>query len=303
MGHAGERAGSDPETLETADPFNTEGLDSKLSFVLGRYYERNFGGPAAWEATQSIRFDGVLNVSGGRFPFVAFKKKPNLCKVVLFTPGGGRIVSAYDGSDAWALNTSQQNGQPVSMPEKEAQDFIRDASFFGHLVYPKLKSKQIEILGVTRVEDNSCYEIKITLPNGAEILSFLDTASYAERKIVATNASTGQQETIIFSDFREIGGVRFPFASVKRAGGEMIHRVETTQIQLNLGVMSWMFQRPAGAYVPGLLSAPVDRSEPARETLPPAQGSGRFGEDRWTVFPDPEQSGNPVPNLLNNSVF
>ncbi|MFB3133670.1 MAG: hypothetical protein ACE10K_14225, partial [Rhodothermales bacterium] len=41
---------------------------------------------------QTLRFEGVLSMPQGALSFVAFKKKPDYCKVVLFGGNGARIV-------------------------------------------------------------------------------------------------------------------------------------------------------------------------------------------------------------------
>ena len=250
----------------------TSGLDPGLASVLRKYYEKNFTSEWSWEQIQSIRFDGMLELPQGVLRFNAFKKKPDYCKVVLHAPGGGRIVMAHDGQDAWQLNTvntrnnaapQEESGIihhssaiPSAMPGDEALNFIRDASTGGHLLYPLLEGKQLQLLGTTTVDGERCYELKITLPDGQIVRSMLDMKDYSERRQVVINNVNGDEEVTTHSDFRQIDGIRVPFSSTLTIDGEQVHQVRLYSVETNVGVMPWMFSRPSRAYplgeAPGL---------------------------------------------------
>jgi len=283
-------AASSRQSIKKIGPMELDGLDSNLAFILGKYYVATFGGSENWETVESVRFDGLLYLPNGVARFVAFKKKPDYSKVVIFTGGGARIVMAYDGEDAWQVNTAVAGAEPSGMPEKEARNFIRDATIGGHLLYPLLKGKSIELVGVEQIGDHSCYKIEVTLPDGERVISYLDTSDYAERRQTTRNALNGLEEHNTFSDFRKIDGVRFPFASSMNSGGKEVHRVEMLKIQINQGVMPWMFQRPSAGYIPG--EAPeevnVDLFDQAQEPAPPGSGFG-LQEPGGTAFPELEE--------------
>ena len=136
------------------------------------------------------------------------------------------------------------------MPGDEALNFIRDASTGGHLLYPLLEGKQLQILGTTTVDGERCYELKITLPNGQIVRSMLDMKDYSERRQVVINNVNGDEEVTTHSDFRQIDGIRVPFSSTLTIDGEQVHQVRLHSAQTDLGVMPWMFSRSSGAYVP-----------------------------------------------------
>ena len=254
------------QSIVRLEPMDYTGLDYGLGSVLRNYYKQNFTSAENWEQFQSIRFEGTLELAHGTVRFTAFKKKPDYCKVVIFASNGGRIVMAYDGTEAWQLNTMQGSGdhpdrhqpgsdwnasQPVAtMPGDEALNFIRDASTGGHLLYPLLEGKQLQILGTTTVEGERCYELKITLPDGQIVRSMLDMKDYSERRQVVINNVNGDEEVTTHSDFRQIDGIRVPFSSTLTIDGEQVHQVRLQTVQTDLGVMPWMFSRSSGTYVP-----------------------------------------------------
>ena len=282
------------EAIRSLRPMDTGGLDPDLASVLHKYYDRTFGGRYNWENVQSVRFDGLLHLAQGTVRFVAFKKKPDYCKVVLFVGGGRRIVMAYDGEEAWQLDTSSAGARPIEMPPKEAKNFIRDATIAGHLIYPALAGKQIRMLGIVDVGGTKCYQMEQILPDGQRILSVLDFSDLSEISQVTVNNVNGLKEETTFSKFREVKGVRFPYASVMKSGGEVVHRVEILTTQINVGTMPWMFKRPSGAYLPGKAPEEVEINldlfkQPAQEVAPSTESFGPKPK-KQTAFPDLEES-------------
>ena len=264
------------ESIERLDPMDTIGLDRGLATVLRNYYQKNFTGEENWQQVQSIRFDGTLHLPQGVLRFTAFKKKPDYCKVVIFAGHSGRIVMAYDGTDAWQLNTLQKRPatspektplldeegwlgeaetgwfpQPEAMPEPDALNFIRDATAGGHLLYPKIEGKKVELLGTTTAGGERLYDLQTTLPDGQQIRSQLDMTTFAEVRQITINNLNGDEELTTHSDFHEIDGVRIPFTSTLTIDGQQIHQSRIQRVQTNLGVMPWMFSRPSGAHIPG----------------------------------------------------
>jgi hypothetical protein len=233
-------------SIEKLEPFDVSGLESGVAHVLHNYYQHNFTPNKEWAAVQSFRFDGSLHLPQGSLRFTAFKKKPDLCKIVLYAPGDHQIVMAYDGHHAWQLNT-RQSAQPEDMPSAEARNFIRDATTGGHLLYPGIKGKTMELLGTTQIGGDRTYEIRITLPDGLVIRSFLDMVSFAEVQQITINQVSGQEEVTRYGDFRMIKNTRVPFTSTLFINGEQIHQSRIDAVRVNQGVTPWMFRRPGSA--------------------------------------------------------
>lgn len=231
-----------PGSLQNA--MNTHGIDTKLASILDRYYRNNFSSEREWEELKSIRYEGTLQLPYGEFLFNAYKKKPHYYKLTVLAPNGGNIVMAYDGVDAWQSNTMTPEPSLTSMSEAEAGNFIRDATIGGHLLYPLIEGKKIELLGAAVVGKDRCYEIQVTLPDDQVIRSFLNISDYTERRRVTTNQVSGLEEVITNSDFRKIGSIRIPFHSILTREGAQVHVIHITEAKANEGAMNWMFVRP-----------------------------------------------------------
>lgn len=238
---------SDFEQLLTqVGPMNTRGLSYRVSNVLEKYYANSLGGIENWEQVQSMRFEGQLRLADGkRLSFFAYMKKPNLCKVVVSPAGSSRrLVMAYDGEEAWQSRPGPAGDVVDSMSTEEASNFIRDAWFGGHLLYPTYPGKQIEHLGVEKVGDETLVNLQVTLPERQSLIYSISLNGFYEYKRSHTNAVNGELEVIEQSEFKQISGVRVPFKSVLTSNGVFVHEMTLDEVTINKGVISWMFDRP-----------------------------------------------------------
>ena len=245
-------------------------VDSGVAEVLRDYYTTSFGGQHVWTEIESFRFEGVLTVPQGALHFVAFKKKPNYCKIVLFGGNGVRIVMSFDGADAWQLNTAE-SAEPSAMPPLEALNFIRDATVGGHLHYPALPGKQVELIGTRVIGGNECYDLQVTLPNGQQVTYAIDCLDFVERQQIVVNAVSGATEVTTHGRSERVAGAMIPMESSMTIDGELVHSVQMRSVEVNQGLMPWMFARPSGAYIPGAGPA-------GGEGADQAQGLGLAGD-------------------------
>jgi hypothetical protein len=286
------------ESIEEHDPMGLYGLaDSRVASILRDYYRASFGGVRGWDEVESIRFEGILRVPQGELRFVAFKKKPDYCKVVLSGGGGVRIVMSYDGVDAWQLNGAESS-EPSAMPAREALNFIRDAPTAGHLLYPMLPGKRIELLGECTVGEYACYDLRVHLPNGQQVSYAIDQFDFVERQQRVVNAVSGATEVTTHAAIELVGGIAVPMSSVLTIDGEFVHEVQMRSVEFDQGLMPWMFARPAGSYAPGSEAAdaavpsrshvsgdsPVDSEPPVAETF--GLGDMPVSMFEATRFPD-----------------
>lgn len=286
------------DQIRGLDPMRTLGLDSRLASILEDYYEYNFTDSATWDKVQSMRFEGVLRTVEGAIRFTAYKKKPDYCKIVLFRGVKPVLVVAYDGEDAWRMDLSKPD-EPVLLPEAEALNFIRDSTTGGHLFYPQLSGKTIELKGLALVEGQRCFELLVTLPNGQRITSMLDMVSFQECQQITENAATGKQEVVTHKEFRDYEGIRLPVRSVLTIDDEFVHTVEMKEVRFDLGVTSWMFSRSSGADLPNaeVANRQVD-SAPSVGTfsIEPSRGQldGALSGHSFSPFAQPSAFDVPI---------
>ena len=83
---------------------------------------------------------------------------------------------------------------------------------------------------------------------------------FVERRQVVTNAVTEQQEVTTHFEHRAVHGLQIPFRSVMSVDGEQVHTVRLLDVDVNMGITSWMFARGSAAYVPKMGQSAVEVS-------------------------------------------
>ncbi len=248
------------------------GLVPEMQRILTAYYERSCGGEENWSQIESFRAEGVLQMGEGSLAFIAYKKKPDSCKIVCFRNSGRLplLTFSYDGETAWRILPSQPE-VPVEMPAAEARDFIRDASIGSHLLYATLPGKRIEFVGLRDVDGTTCRDIRVTLPNGQVVVYSIGLADCVLRRQLVVNSVTGQEEETFFSNIKVISGVHVAFEGRMYIAGELQQTVILRSAEFNVGTMPWMFSMPKGGAASGHLEAPGSsaKSEPVLDPVSP----------------------------------
>ena len=225
------------------EPMDTSGLSNHVSDMLQSYYRNTFGGAENWQKIESLRIKGkLLNPGGESYGFINYRKKPDLNKTVLYLENKHKIVTCFDGNDAWQFMTFKSEAAE-SMPPNESIDFIRDSWLGGHLLSPLLPGKSIEILGGTTIGGKLCMQVKVVLPNEQYYIISLDSKRYqvAEETVLTVDGSKRYVEQ---SDFRRVSGIIIPFSSKVYSDGALIQDTVLESVEVNQGVMPWMFKRP-----------------------------------------------------------
>ena len=226
------------------DPMDTSGLSVHVSDMLQSYYKNTFGGAENWQKVESLLIKGkLLTPKGESYEFVNYRKKPDLNKSVVYLGNKHKIVTCFDGIDAWQLMTFK-SGAAESMPTDESVDFIRDSWLGGHLLSPLLPGKTVEIIGASKtIGGKLCMQIKVSMPNEQYYIISLGAKHY---QVAEETVSTldGSKRYIEQSDFRRVSGIITPFSSKVYSDGVLIQETVLESVDVNQGVMPWMFKRP-----------------------------------------------------------
>ena len=226
------------------EPMDTSGLSDHVSDILQDYYKNTFGGAENWQKVESLLIKGkLLTPDGESYEFVNYRKKPDLNKTVVYLENKHKVVTCFDGNDAWQLMTFE-SGAPESMPADKSVDFIRDSWLGGHLLSPLLPGKSIEMLGSGKtIGGKLCVQIKISLPNEQYYIISLGAKRYQVAEETVSIAD-GSKRYVEQSDFRRVSGIITPFISKVYSDEVLIQEQVIESVEINQGVMPWMFKRP-----------------------------------------------------------
>src|ERR1700730_19008543 len=103
---------------------------------------------------------------------------------------------------------------PDPMSEEDLRNVSEESCFGGSQENYKEKGSQVELVGKDKVKDKDVWRVKMTTKNGDVRFYLFDADSFLLVKWEGKRKSDGQEVPVesYFSDYREVGGLKFYFA-------------------------------------------------------------------------------------------
>lgn len=157
----------------------------------------------------------------------------------------GKMVQAFAGDAAWMVMGPQSQNMPSSAAEEMKKGTATDAGCLYLLQQALLGKLQGQLLGKTSFEGTEAEDVLIKLGAFTYRL-YIGT----DGKVLGTKGRAMTQEgpveaIEIYSDWRDAGGVKIPFASATKQNGEAAQSSTMTSIKLNAGYDATLFEKPA----------------------------------------------------------
>jgi hypothetical protein len=214
------------------------------------------GGYEKLKAIQTIRMTRTVATPFTSVEVVIYQKRPNLIRWEQ-TPKGQTtaIPRAVNATGAW--DTAQ--GKVVPRPEPLAVEGREiDGDIDGLLVDWKEKGHTVTLDGKEKVGTRDAYKLKVMTKGGTARDVYLDAETYLESQIVGkvrlpqmdpkTKEFRYNDTVLVFGDWREVNGVKFPFSvDEERTGGEITQSfaIYTQKIEVNVPMEDSLFVPPA----------------------------------------------------------
>lgn len=215
------------------------------------------GGYEKLKAIDTVKITRTVATPFTNVEVVIYKKRPNLIRWEQ-TPKGQTtaIPRAINATGAWDL----AQGKVVMRPEVVAiEGRETDGDFDGLLVDWKEKGHTVTLEGKETVGTVDTYKLKVTTKGGTVREVYLDAATFLEAQIVGkvklpardpkTKEHRFNDTTMVFSDYRDVNGVKFPFAiDEERTGGPITQSFAhfTQTIEINVPMTDALFAAPEG---------------------------------------------------------
>jgi hypothetical protein len=165
-----------------------------------------------------------------------------------FSAQGLTSVFAHDHVGAWEVDPLDGQFEPRRVtPETDSPMGIGERDIEGHFVDWEEKQHLVELLGREQLASGEAFKIKTTLEDGNIRHDYIDVAS---RQIVRSDIPRrirGRDTVVVdtFSDFRETGGLVFPYLVETRVEGRPdVITIEVDGFELNPELDDARFQYP-----------------------------------------------------------
>ena len=204
------------------------------------------GGAAGLKAIETVRIERTIAATFNDIDVVIYKKRPNLYRSEQKVEGSPSTTVRGFSDTAWETangkTTLREGAGPVEQREV-------DGDFDGFLVDFKEKGHSVALEGRQRAGADEAWKLKVTMKSGAVRYVYLDPVTLLERRHEATIEVAPNRRiatTITFADWREINGVKFPFAiEEERDAPGQTFVFYTKKIEVNVPMEDGIFRRPS----------------------------------------------------------
>jgi hypothetical protein len=224
------------------------GTNEDLDTILARYIEAR-GGLARIQAVQTITIRRTVPTLGSTLDVVVFKKRPGFYRSEQSVAGRPPVVRGLDGEGLWEA----RDGKVTRLPQALATELAElDGDFDGMLVNHRAKGHRVTLEGRGFEGGVAVYRLEVTLESGAVRTVLLDAESYLERKQIGQLTLPPDlrkvSATLLFSDYRDVGGLKFPFAiDDEREAMGQTYAIYVERIELDTPLDDSLFRPPAGS--------------------------------------------------------
>jgi outer membrane lipoprotein-sorting protein len=208
------------------------------------------GGVAKLKAVQSLRMTGDIESNGTQAVFTQVYRRPMKTRLDI-TIQGLTLTQAYDGQNGWQVVPFTGKSDPEPMSADDLKRVQEQADFDGPLVDYKKKGNTVELIGKEKIAGADTYHLKITLKSGDVRDLYLDAGTFLISKAVVKTAMRGTEVELesTIGDYKEVGGMMFPFSIEQHPVGEQgpSQKITFKKIEPNAPVDDSIFKMPGGA--------------------------------------------------------
>jgi len=225
--------------VATSVPVTPDGELLSLGFILEKY--RTASGLSK---VQDVILQGNYNEDGLEFRLKLLAKLPRLVSKTL-EDDALEMVYSYDGNTA---KLKIEDGEGTKKQQVLTELIYQKAILLEGAVLALASNQLPDVLAYTREEDQTFegqiyWTIQSRISAQDSIIHLLDTETGLERVrfIYFEHDGERQQLSLQLSDYRQQGEGELPFAYTLKLDGELRCEAKLNSIQLNPGLMRWMF--------------------------------------------------------------
>lgn len=231
------------------------------------------GGAQKLHAVETRRELGMLALgAGNEWPFTVEHKRPNRMRMEIALQGA-QLIRTFDGVHGW--QKQPQAPAPEALAGDDLHNIANEADFDNALVDTSAKGKA-ELLAREAIGGHDAYKVRVTLLSGDVFDYYIDAASYLPIHWEGSRLINGKPVVFEadYNDYRDAGGVKFPFQIVSAIkGSAQKQKITFTKIEINPPIDDARFT-PASIAAPPAATPPPQASPnptpPPPATPPPA---------------------------------
>jgi hypothetical protein len=227
---------------------------NRAPLTLDQVIERNtkaMGGRAAIEAVKSIQVEMHIVDPGFEVDGTYRAERPGRMRIDALMGGKHVFTEAFDGEHGWEW---AGKGNQETASDKATAALRHGVELPGKLFgLHELKERghRLELIGREKVDDIDYYALRLTMSDGYTTTLYVDPQSWLitrRRDVRPLHVDIDPTPTTIeqrSSDFREISGVQFAFASteINLKTGKVLESTKVNKIEVNPSINQSIFDK------------------------------------------------------------
>jgi outer membrane lipoprotein-sorting protein len=224
------------------------------SLSLDEVVERNtaaMGGHAAIEAVQSIQIDLHIKDPSFEMDGTYYAARPGKMRIDVIADGKHVFTEAFDGQSGWQW---EGKGEQKPATEKATAALRHGVELPGKLFglhELKARGHKIELIGREQIDGVNYYVLQLILNDGYTVSLYVDPNSWLvtrRRDVRPLHVDVDPTPTTIeqvSSDFRDVNGVKFPFATTETDlnTGKLLESTTTKSVKINPTLPPTLFDK------------------------------------------------------------
>jgi len=170
------------------------------------------GGADAWEAIESLRLAGQMDLGQGmHVPYVLEQKRPGkMC--IEFEFDDMTSTQCVDGNTGWKRLPFRGRNIPEPMTDAELRDMADGTEIGGLLFNVRQRGLDVRFAGEASVHGRPATKLEVTLPSGAKRWVYVDEETGLDVKLDTRSVIRGQQRLVetFYYDWEESDGIVIP---------------------------------------------------------------------------------------------
>jgi hypothetical protein len=227
---------------------------SSDSLSLDEIVERNtdaMGGRGAIEAVRSIRIDLHIKDPSFEVDGTYYAVRPGKMRIDVNAEGKHVLTEAFDGHSGWQW---EGKGEQKPATEKATAALRHGVELPGKLFglhELKARGHRIKSIGRKRIDGVNYHVLQLVLNDGYAVSLYVDPNSWLvlrRRDVRPLHVDADPTPTTIeqvSSDFRDVNGVKFPFATTETDlnTGKLLESTVTKSVKVNPTLPQWLFDK------------------------------------------------------------
>jgi zinc protease len=221
---------------------------------LDEIIERNtdaMGGHAAIEAVQSIQIDLHIKDPSFEVDGTYYATRPGKMRIDVSADGEHVFTEAFDGQSGWEW---EGKGEQKPATEKATAALRHGVELPGKLFglhELKARGDRMKSIGREQIDDVNYHVLQLILSDGYTVYLYVDPNSWLvtrRRDVRPLHVDVDPAPTTIeqvSSDFRDVNGVKFPFATTETDlnTGKLLESTATKSVKINPTLPRTLFDK------------------------------------------------------------